>query len=343
MSNRNRWTIDATDNFGALSHAWNGLNQVFGSSPVLEARFVAALLNHFSVGNEMVAMYGPEARPEAAAIITPSRFGAWETFQPSQAPLGLWVHRGNAAPVDLMAELLRSLRGYPLLLSVLRQDPRMAGRVTDTESLKSLDYIETASVTINGTFDEYWAARGKNLRHNLKRQRNLLEREAVSVRFNVLTEASSMREAVVAYGELESRGWKGASDSAVHIDNPQGAFYTDLLTEYATTGNALVFQLYYDDRLVAVDLCIEGGNQLVMLKTAYDSEQKGTSPAMLLHQEEFMYLFNSQKHQRLEFFGRVMDWHTKWTDEIRALYHVNVYRNRILPLLHRAGSVPTST
>ena len=27
---------------------------------------------------------------------------------------------------------------------------------------------------------------------------------------------------------------------------------------------------------------------------------------------------------RIEFYGRV-SWHTKWTDEVRKLYHVNVY------------------
>lgn len=36
-----------------------------------------------------------------------------------------------------------------------------------------------------------------------------------------------------------------------------------------------------------------------------------------------------------EFYGRLMDWHTKWSDEIRTLYHVTAFRWAAAQRLYR--------
>ena len=48
-----------------------------------------------------------------------------------------------------------------------------------------------------------------------------------------------MHDAVKDYGQLESKGWKSESNTAIHIDNPQGLFYTQMLCNLAETGQAL--------------------------------------------------------------------------------------------------------
>jgi hypothetical protein len=68
----------------------------------------------------------------------------------------------------------------------------------------------------------------------------------------------------------------------------------------------------------------------VILKTTYDESYKSVSPSTLMRQDEFHLLFNEKKFERIEFFGAVMEWHTRWTTESRNVFHVTEYR---LPLL----------
>ncbi len=51
---------------------------------------------------------------------------------------------------------------------------------------------------------------------------------------------------------------------------------------------------------------------------------------MLMRQEAFRRIFADTRVRRIEFYGKVMDWHTKWTREIRTMYHLNCYRYSFL-------------
>jgi hypothetical protein len=107
-----------------------------------------------------------------------------------------------------------------------------------------------------------------------------------------------------------------------------------MLQRYCATGSAQVWQLKFGDRVVAVDLCIEQGSTLVILKTAYDPEVRSVSPAFLLKQEAFKRVFDEGRVRRIEFYGRRMEWHTRWTEQVRTLYHANLYRWALVPLVH---------
>ena len=75
-----------------------------------------------------------------------------------------------------------------------------------------------------------------------------------------------------------------------------------------------------------MDLCIVGGGALIILKTTYDEAYKAVSPAFLMREQAFRQLFEKKEVDRIEFYGKVMEWHTRWTDEVRTMYHVNRYR-----------------
>jgi hypothetical protein len=80
---------------------------------------------------------------------------------------------------------------------------------------------------------------------------------------------------------------------------------------------------------------------LAILKTTYDENYKSLSPASLLHQDAFRQVFDEGRVRRIEFYGKVMEWHTRWTDNARMLYHVNCDRWPWLPRLRRlAAGVP---
>jgi hypothetical protein len=101
---------------------------------------------------------------------------------------------------------------------------------------------------------------------------------------------------------------------------------------YAARGEAIVYQYSYGDRVVASDICLARDGVLIILKTTYDEEHKSTSPAMLMHHDMLQPAFDRQQFRRIEFYGRVMEWHGRLTEEKRVLYHLNCFR---YPLLAR--------
>lgn len=178
----------------------------------------------------------------------------------------------------MLSSLSAKLPGLVPLIGITQQDPLISIRPVDQEHLSTLDYIQTANIDVNQSFDEYWSLRGRNLRHSLKRQRNRLEREGIVTRIEVLTDPKDIPVTVLQYGEMESSGWKSQNGSAIHIDNVQGRFYVDSLSAFADTGQTQVYRYYYDDKLVASDLCLLRDGVFIILKTTYDETIEGSSP-----------------------------------------------------------------
>ena len=144
-----------------------------------------------------------------------------------------------------------------------------------------------------------------------------------------------MAAAVADYASLETAGWKGEMGSAVHAEDAQGRFYKKMLSAFAERGEAVVYRFFYGDRLVATDLCINRDKTLFILKTTHDETEKGTSPAHLMRYEVVREGFHTGTIKRIEFYGPAKDWHLRWTDDTRRLFHVNVYRSRLLGAWHR--------
>jgi Acetyltransferase (GNAT) domain len=291
------------------------------------------LLHHFGDGGVRVALCDDGSRPLAAAMLRRDGTGRWTTWQPSQLPLGAWMVARGEDSVALAHRLLAQLPGWALGLGLTQLDPRFQPRPEDAATLQTLDYIDTAWVDVDGDFHTYWEARGKNLRTNMRKQRSKLESEGIVLQFDTLTAAADMPAALADYGRLESAGWKAGGGTAVHPDNAQGRFYAEMMQAFCTQGRGRVWRLRFGDKVVAMDLCIEGGDTLVVLKTAFDPEYRNVSPAFLLKQDAFGQVFDQGRIRRLEFYGRLMEWHTRWTEQSRHLYHANIYRWAWVPAL----------
>lgn len=199
---------------------------------------------------------------------------------------------------------------------------RPAGGARD----RSIDYIETAWVDVTGTYEAYWQSRGKNLRQNLSKQRRRLETEGVKLSLEEICEPQAVVRGLAAYGALESAGWKSANGTAISPDNAQGRFYRAMLESFCARGAGRIYLYRFDDRIVAVDLCIEEGATQVILKTTYDETNKAVSPAFLMRQDTFERTWAANRITQIEFYGKRMEWHTRWTDAVRVLYHYNAYR-----------------
>jgi len=330
-----KWTFFPISQFERLSSTWDALNEGAGNLPFLHSRFVQPACAHFGDASLKVAVCESTQGPLAMGVLARGGPGRWESFQPSQLPVGAWVMRADLDMEPLLASLARLLPGMALIVGVTQQDPDCVRRPGDTARLRTLDYIRTARVPVSGTFDDYWSRRGKNLRHNMKRQRAKLQQDGVATRLEILTRTEDVASAIEDYGRLESGGWKLAGGTAISPDNAQGRFYRDMLEAFCRVGGGRIYRYRFGDRVVAVDLCIEGGGALVILKTTYDESVRTLSPAFLMRQEAFRGLFEDGRTKRIEFYGRVMEWHTRWSDDVRLMYHVTWYRWPFLSRLKR--------
>ncbi len=330
-----KWTLVPARDFGASSARWDALHERLKASPLLAAGFVAPLIAQFGTGRELLASCEHHGRNVALAVVAPQGRVSWASFQPPQAPIGLWMQEPDADTQALLATLLAALPGMPLILGLTQCDPAVMMRPPDSGSTRTLDYIDTARITLDGSFEAYWQARGKNLRANLKKQRARLEKDGVATRMEITRDAAGVEAALRDYGRLESAGWKAGGGTAVDADNVQGHYYRAMLEDFCTRGAGAIYRYWFDSRLVAMDLCIEDAHQIIVLKTTYDETvAHGLSPALLMREEALRALFAQGRFARLEFYGKVMEWHTRWTDEIRTLYHVNHYRWPQLARLH---------
>jgi CelD/BcsL family acetyltransferase involved in cellulose biosynthesis len=331
INEKMNWSVTPIADWSAHATDWALLNKQLGDLPFFDAHFMTPLIAVFTQGKEVIAVARDDSGEICAmGIFCPAGFGRWQTFQPSQLPLGAWLALPRADIAALLAPLVSALPGLNLGVSLTQLDEAVAPRPADAERLQTLDYIRSAWVDVSGSFDDYWAARGKNLRSNMRKQRAKLEADHISVKLETLREPEQVAQAIAEYGQLESTGWKSKAGTAIHPANDQGRFYRAMMESFCQAGRGCIYRYRFDDRVVAMDLCIESADTLVILKTTYDESFRTLSPAFLMRQEVWTQLFAAGQLKRIEFFGKLMEWHTRWTDQHRALFHLNFYRWRWL-------------
>ena len=328
------WTLHPVEKLSDFSNQIDALARSRPGTPFLETAFLQAAIEVFGTGDELLCLLHGGDGLRAAAIMQRSRPGVWQTFQPSQLPLGAWISDGRTDLESTGKALLAKLPGIALVLGFSQLDPRLQERNEDTPMLKTQDYMTTAWVAIEGSFQSYWEARGKNLKQNLRKQRNKLSQEGLETRIECITSPRDVRQAIEDYALLEGAGWKAADGKAIQPDDEQGRFYRTLLEAYCAMGRGRIYRCYFGDKVTAMDLCIHDEEAIVILKTAYDESFKAVSPSSLMRHDQFQQLFEERRFSRIEFFGKVMEWHTRWTSESRLVFHATVYRWPWLKILH---------
>ena len=231
-----------------------------------------------------------------------------------------------------MQGLISSLPGLALGLSVTQQDPDYSvfSPFQEIHHLEFVEYITTPRITLSNTFEDYWKSRGKDLVGNLVRRKKRLDEKGVQLSISVLREPGQVSDGIQVYGQLEESGWKGAQGTAVSVNNDQGRFYCDMLKRFCQREEGIIYQLLMDGQPIASDLCLRRNGMLILLKTAYDEQYKKQSPSYLMREEILRRLYYRKKVRVLEFYGRARDWHYKWTDEMRTMYHINFYRHALV-------------
>jgi hypothetical protein len=319
----------AQQTFAERADEWDVLNRAAHNHILLDARFVAAALRWFG-GPDVLLGMNDKSGSRGACLVRKTGTARWQTFQPAQAPIGMLLFEGTQDTEESLLEILHSLPRMALQLGVMQQDPDFISvrSVSENPLIEVLEYIRTPRLPVVGTFEQYWSSCSHNLRHNLARQRKRLAEQGHRLELVSLRTPAAVPAAIREYGRLESQGWKGREGTAIEENNAQGCFYREVLEASSASGEAVIYQLVLDGKVVASDLCLARSGMLVVLKTAYDESVRQISPALLMRQDIVRQLFEEKTIQVVEFYGRVLDWHLKWTDQVRSIYHINCFRSR---------------
>jgi hypothetical protein len=326
--------LQPASRFAQFAEQWQDLNRSISNSPLLDSCFVANTLDEFATDEAVVAIHSDRETSNAMAILQRiSRF-SWQTLQSPNAPIGFWLSRSSADLDRLLGTLAAKLSSQCGMISLTQQDPDIFAQPQSSSRLSTLDYITTARLDFPDSFAEYMQGRSKNFRHNVTRQKNRLGRDGITARLEFLTQPAAMDQAVHDYSRLECASWKAEIDSAVRMDEPQGRFYLKLMRDLAARGEGLVYRYFFNDRLVASDLCIRRGELLIILKTACDETIQGLSTAHLMRIDAFAELVDTHGIRRVEFYGPLKEWHMRLTDKARTMYHINFYRWPLMKRFH---------
>jgi Acetyltransferase (GNAT) domain len=326
----------AAQSFAALGTTWDAINKSRGNHILLDSGFVAPLLRNFDNGKTILGVE-EDSSVAGAALLVRKNVGIWETFQPSQAPIGMFILGNPRAGADQIRKLTRSLPGYAMQFSVLQQDPDYAPMEGEQDSagLERLDYISTARISLSETFEDYWKKRAGKFKYNLSRRRRRLEENRLQGELVIRRKPEEVASAIHEYGRLESSSWKASGGTAVVEDSAQGKFYREVFEHFCERGEGLIFQFLINGRVAASDLCLERDGMHILLKTSYDEEFAEFSPSLLMREDIVRFLFAEKQARIVEFYGRVMEWHTRWTDDARILYHINCYRSSLTKSLKK--------
>ncbi len=331
----NNWQIKkALSEFSRYKTNWQALgHQVLGfQHPLIDVDYVEPLIKYFGDDNLFLATCGNNG-DGGMLLLNRLNFAVWQCFYPSTGPFSFSLIKGNNDQVkDKLTSLFKALPGWGALLGINKLDPAnlTVGLDPGSRRAEKLEYIETINIPINKPFEAYWGERSKNLKRNIIKKMNRIERDGISFNFKELRNPEEMEAGVKIYGEMESSGWKGEKGSAVDIDNHQGRFYVDMLKRFAGRQNACIYQLVFNDQVVASALTIRCKKMVVILKITYDENMKDYSPGMLMYYEMHKRLFETRESEHIEYYGRATQRMQQWAVNIRTIYHLNYYRSSVV-------------
>jgi hypothetical protein len=216
----------------------------------------------------------------------------------------------------------------------MNQDSRLVCRPIAVGQFNTIDHIKTPSIYMGTSFSDYWKDRKKHFKHDLRRRRNNLMKSARIPRLKVLTSGQPIDMAFEEFCRMENAGWKGREAVSLECNQDTKRCYREMWTNFSRNKNALAYQYFYNDRLVATDLCLKGHQTLSILKTTYEETEAATGPASLMREEQLRDIVDREKEiNRIEFYGPLMDWQKRWVTEVRTMYHLNCYRFNFLQKL----------
>ncbi len=331
------WEIkSAKDCFSEHASEWDKLNnELYCGHPLLDSRFVGTLIKHFgSQKTPFLAIeYDKSAEPKSMVIMEYRGKGVWQTFFPSQAPIGPCLLSDESS----LNGLARRLFPRALCIDLLSEDEEYSFKPYPKASFIFRQICATTmNVEIKQDFDKYWEERPRKLRKNIKRYLSKAIKDIGNAELRVVEDPKQISGALERYGVIESKGWKGKFGTAISVKNQQGNFYNDLLCQFARSKHAAIYEFYLGEHLVSSRISITADQMLVMLKTTFDENYARYAPGRLQMHFVLRKIFEEKRVNIIEFYTNANKDQLQWKSTSRPLYHLTWYR---FPILRKMASI----
>lgn len=320
------WEIfPLTNQLGRWSRIWDDLNaRLYNSHPFSDSRFVNASLKYFGNGMEHLCIHRSAESIDGLLILRYRGQGIWTQFTPSQTPtIPILVGR-----TDILCKLFSSLSPFAWLIELLNIDPEFSPPffLKKDFCFRIITHALTINIDLKNSFERYWETRSKGIVQNMRRYQRRIENELGLPVLQILVDPHLMHDAVIHYGELESNGWKGDAGTAVNIKNKQSNFYSEVMTTFATTGQAEVSEYRIDQKLIASRLIISNNSIKIMLKTTYDENLARFAPGRLHLRDTLQHIFRENQQNSIEFYTNATQDQLAWATGQRHISHVMIFR-----------------
>jgi CelD/BcsL family acetyltransferase involved in cellulose biosynthesis len=327
-----RWRFAAVEPHAAWLPDWEALNRQNFDTPLLAAHMLLPALKHFGTGRLRVATGRRDARVVAMAIVLPtsSKF-KWAAFQPPQLPISALIMQKGERLDDVAMSLLHALPWTALAFFLSQLDSDLFAKASDAAHLEVKTYIETGTITLPEPPADYFASRPASLRQNIAKRTRRATVEIGEPRLEVLESADAVDAYLALYSSTEASGWKGRANSAVRVDDRQGAFYRDMLTQAAAAGEARMFTLKFGSVPVAQLIAIEHAGVLYLMKTTYDERYKALAPGVLQRMHVLQWAAaRSTPIRRAEIYGRLNESQRPFITGSREIFQATYFRHRVV-------------
>lgn len=318
-------THAAKAEFPRFAKEWDRLNaELYSGHPFFDSRFVGPLLDFFADGKEQLCIHRTNGVVSGALILRSDGYGRWSSFRPSQAQATAVL----LTEIGQLESLLRQLPGFAWTIELYAVDPRYSPDFSRLELVNIVSMnAHTIGVHSGLSFTEYWEQRSKNLKANVRRYFNRAEKEFSTPDLSEITDQTEMNEGVRRFGELETAGWKGVEGTAVSIDNPQGAFYSEVLRRFAPSNQAAIYELRVGEKLAASRLVISNSQICIILKTTYDEALARFAPGRVLLYRVIQARLDRSSGEAIEFYTNATRDQAEWATFGCNIQNIQIFRS----------------
>jgi len=322
-----RWEVVSLKRSANWIQQWDHFNRSTWDTPLLSSRMLRSALDRFGRGNESFARALRGDHVVAMGVIRPVSAIGWQTFSVSQLPLSALIKSDKEQLESIGTSLLAALPPSAITLSLENLDSYLFAQPAQASRLSVTPHFMTGAINFVGDGSDYFAGRSASLRQNVNRRMRRAAADVGEPELRVLTSEEWVDRFIEIYGATESSGWKGSAGTAVSAEEPQGAFYSDVLKAFARIGEARMFMLNFGGREVAQQMAIEHAGVLYLLKTTYDEAYKPYAPGVLQRMLVAQWAARQPKPiNRIEFYGRVGEWQRPFVNDGREIFHTTFYR-----------------
>jgi CelD/BcsL family acetyltransferase involved in cellulose biosynthesis len=250
------------------------------------------------------------------------------------------VRRGEEHAIEDFWSYLRERRRnwHLLVLQEVPSDTPLWQRATDAAqrhryTVGVWEAYESPYLAINGQWDAFLGTRSRHFVKKLARARQLLAGAANGFSYELKGRDGWDPTAFAEALEIETRGWKGKSGTAIACDPNLTSFHTTLAQTAADQGWLRLSFLRANGARVAFEYAMEYAGHWYAMKASYDPAFRQYSPGQLLCQEILKFCFEGGIVE-YDFLGPLADDKERWTGQSRKHEWLSVYNDTLLSHVH---------